>query len=92
MFKMSEIKDAVNEIHSNKNPDLSAAIFYDTSDSTIWVDFLMQGESKRYHSKTIKKIILDEYFHFTSGFKKINSDDLAKFLEEYLELSVDYDC
>lgn len=90
MFKMSEIKKVVDEIHSNKNEDLSAAIFYDTSDYTIWVDFLMQGESKIYHSDTIDKIVWDEYYYYTSNLKKINSDDLANFIEGYLNLPVDY--
>lgn len=89
MFKKSEIDNVVNEIRSNKNQDLSACIMYDVSDYTIWVDFVMQNESRRYHSNTIHKMIWDEYYDYISNFKKINTEDLVKFFEGYLELPVD---
>lgn len=89
MFKMSEIDNVVNEIRSNKNQDLSACIMYDISDYTIWVDFVTQNESIRYHSNTIRKMIWDEYYDYISNFKKVNTEDLVKFFEGYLKLPVD---
>lgn len=89
MFKKSEIENVVKEIRSNKNQDLSACIMYDTSDYTIWVDFVMQNESRRYHSNTIHKMIWDEYYDYISNFKKVNTEDLIKFFEECLKLPVD---
>ena len=88
MFKKSEIDNVVNEIRSNKNQDLSACIMYDVSDYTIWVDFVMQNESRRYHSNSIYKMIWDEYYDYISNFKKVNTEDLVKFFEGYLELPV----
>lgn len=89
MFKKSEIENVVKEIRSNKNQDLSACIMYDISDYTIWVDFVMQNESRRYHSNTIRKMIWDEYYDYISNFKKVNTEDLVKFFEGYLKLPVD---
>ena len=89
MFKKSEIDNVVNEIRSNKNQDLSACIMYDVSDYTIQVDFVMQNESRRYHSNSIHKMIQDEYYDYISNFKKVNAEDLVKFFEGYLELPVD---
>lgn len=87
--KMGEVAEAIK---GNKNPDVAAHIMYDTADGDIWVDFLLSGEYKEYHSDTIHEIEWADFqYHtieITGPFVKVNSKALEHYFENRLKYEI----